>query len=238
MLSLASCRPLKPLSLQEGLLAPGAALPTGLLTFSSHPSSPAVSLPPGAALFFPSPPRSSPSFSPLPSFCLPFFYFPFLPSSLLCRPPFHLPSVFLGSVPHCSPILTCFGPPWLLSSPPAQILSGGSGSPRPFLGRGVLVPEPLGPAFQTYLLPTSVLPLAHLVPPLLSPPPVFFLDSEPARPPPMSLRTLPSPQGRTPGLARGPTMPTFVTPGSPSSLPASSGAWHLPQRLLPPGLSS
>lgn len=35
VLSLASCRPLMPLSLQDGLLALSTALPSGLLTFSS-----------------------------------------------------------------------------------------------------------------------------------------------------------------------------------------------------------
>lgn len=197
MLSLASCRPLMPLSLQEGLLAPGAALPAGLLTFSSLPTSPAVSLSPGTALFSPTP-RPVFALSPpsLPWVSGSFIFL--LPSNLLCLPPFHLPSVFLGSVPHCFPILTGFGPPWLLALLSLQSPSSDSvrklGPASPFPGSGSAGARAPRPALDTYLLQTSVLPLAHLFSPR---PPVFFSDLGPVRPPPQSLRIVPAPR---PGL--------------------------------------
>lgn len=112
VLSLASCRPLMPLSLQDGLLAPSAALPTGLLTFSS----PSPLLPPSllALRYFLACLRPlSPS--------TPFLLFPVLVFSLSFLLPslsssFLLPSVFLCSVPHFFPIVACFGPPVLRGS--------------------------------------------------------------------------------------------------------------------------
>lgn len=105
VLSLASCRPLMPLSLQDGLLAQSAALPAWLLR--SPPPGP-FRVPP------PSPLRYPLAFArtlPPPFLLFPVHPFPFpsLSSS------FSLPSVFLCSAPHfpfllLSPLLC--GPPW------------------------------------------------------------------------------------------------------------------------------
>lgn len=112
-LSLASCSPLMPLSLQDGLLALSAALPLG---FSHSP-------PPRPFCLLPSPRRGTLALArilalphPTPSFCFqfllvfPFFPFPFPPFSSL---PF-LSSSF-SSFPLASVLR---GPPALLSTVP------------------------------------------------------------------------------------------------------------------------